>query len=220
MAEKRPIREITNLRIDEVTKCEQGMNPLARAGICKAKATTTPEDRPMDEVQKAAIAAEVAKALAEQAKKAEEEKAAAVEKAKKDAEEASKTEIQKLRDDMASIQKAADIQKQVDVAKGIPAAGNPDEVGVALYAINKAAPDAYTTILKALRAANAQAEKGGIITKALGASGSGDGTPAATELAKATSEIRKARPDLTDAQAQHEALLANPELAARLEQEE
>lgn len=162
-------------------------------------ATTDP-----DEIDKSALPEPVRKRL---------EEAEAVAKAAEDA-------VAKMRDD-------AEAARWLDVAKGLPfVAISKDvggdaaaETGALLHSIAKAAgAEPAAQLLGVLEAAQSKLAQSELL-KAAGKDGRGPVGGAEERLQKAASDIRKAAPELSDAQAYAQAVAGNPALALEAQKE-
>lgn len=97
-------------------------------------------------------------------------------------------------------------------AKTMPGIGEtPEKLADLLLSISKASPEEYPELEKLLETTSKKVVEGTLL-KAVGTDEEGDTGDAESKIKKATEAMKKAKPDLTDAQAEAEALEADPKL--------
>jgi len=97
-------------------------------------------------------------------------------------------------------------------AKTMPGIGEtPEKLADLLLSISKASPEEYPELEKVFETASKKIVEGTLL-KAVGTDEEGDTGDAESKIKKAAEAMKKANPDLTDAQAEAEALEADPGL--------
>ena len=122
--------------------------------------------------------------------------------------ETAKTEAEKVEKLAEKIAKAEFVEK----AKKLPGVGEtPEKLADLLLTISKASPEEYPELEKILEATSKKIVEGTLL-KSVGSDEEGDTGDAESKIKKAAEAMKKAKPELTDEQAQEAALEADPKL--------